>query len=95
MNTYLKQLPLVVYLCIVLLSFLGGGVAVNLYGQYCGINIFEPSAWVRTFVIMGSPLCKSLNWVGYMMGNVVEHMWFHLINLMVTTFLTFIPGKKK
>ena len=78
---------------VLMFAILGGGSMIRLYGQTCGINIFEPYSWLRATITIGSPWCKALNWVGYMATSVVEHLWLHLFGLMVTSFLAYIPGK--
>ena len=77
---------------VLMFAILGGGSMIRLYGQTCGLNIFEPYSWLRATITIGSPWCKALNWVGYMATSVVEHLWLHLFGLMVTSFLAYIPG---
>ena len=83
------------YSLVLFLSVIGGGSIIRLYGDTCGLNIFDPSTWLRATVIIGSPWCKGLNWLGYTATCIVEHLWLHLIGLSMTTFVAYIPGKFK
>jgi hypothetical protein len=58
-----------------------GSCAIRLYGDTCGVSIFEPRTWARPFIVMGSSWCKSLHWIAYSSTYLVEHMWMHLVGL--------------
>ena len=58
--------------------FFSGGVAIRLYGETCGVNPFDPSSWFRSFILVGSPWCKFLNWVGYLSNSIMEMFWYHM-----------------
>ena len=83
------------YVLVLLGAVFGGGSLIRLYGNTCGLSIIEPSSWLRAFITIGSPWCKLLNWVGYVTTNIVEHLWFHLFGIMMTSFVTFLPSKLK
>jgi hypothetical protein len=83
------------YSLILFLSIIGGGSIIRLYGDTCGLNVFDPTTWLRAAVVIGSPWCKGLNWLGYTATCIVEHLWLHLIGLSVTTLVAYIPGKFK
>lgn len=81
------------YALVLIVAILGGGSIIRLYGETCGISLLDPSTWLRGIFIIGSPWCKALNWGGYMATSIVEHLWFHLFGVFVTTFLSYVPGK--
>merc|ERR1712146_455315 len=81
------------YILVLLGAVFGGGSMIRLYGNTCGLNLLDPSSWLRAFVTIGSPWCRALNWVGYMSTSIVEHLWFHLFGVIISTFVTFVPGK--
>ena len=81
------------YILVLLGAVFGGGSMIRLYGNTCGLNLLDPSSWLRAFVTIGSPWCRALNWVGYMATSIVEHLWFHLFGVIISTFVTFVPGK--
>ena len=73
------------YILVLLGAVFGGGSMIRLYGNTCGLNLLEPSSWLRAFVTIGSPWCRVLNWVGYMATSIVEHLWFHLFGIIINT----------
>ena len=81
------------YILVLFGAVFGGGSLIRLYGNTCGLNIMNPSSWLTAFVTIGSPWCKVLNWVGYMTTSIVEHLWFHLFGVLMTSFIVFVPGK--
>ena len=83
------------YVLVLLGAVFGGGSLIRLYGNTCGLSIIEPSSWLRASITIGSPWCKLLNWAGYVTTNIVEHLWFHLIGIIMTSFVTFLPNKLK
>ena len=72
----------ITYALVLIFAILGGGSVIRLYGETCGVNIFDPSTWLRATMTIGSPWCKALNWVGYMSTSIVEHLWFHMFGLL-------------
>ena len=83
------------YVLVLLGAVFGGGSLIRLYGNTCGLSIIEPSSWLRASITIGSPWCKLLNWVGYVTTSIVEHLWFHLFGILMTSFVTFLPNKLK
>ena len=81
------------YVLVLLGAVFGGGSLIRVYGNTCGLNIFDPGSWLLAFVTIGSPWCRALNWVGYMTTSIVEHIWFHLFGVVITSFVSFVPGK--
>lgn len=80
------------YVMVLILAILGGGSIIRLYGETCGLSLLDPSTWLRATITIGSPWCKALNWFGYMATSIVEHLWFHIFGLFITTFLAYVPG---
>ena len=85
----------ITYALVLIFAILGGGSVIRLYGETCGLNIFDPSTWLRATMTIGSPWCKALNWVGYMSTSIVEHLWLHMFGLLVTSFVAYVPGNFK
>ena len=86
------QKSLFVYSLILLLSIFGGGSIVRLYGDTCGISLLDPSSWGSSFILMGSPWCRGLNWLGYVSTTVVENIWYHTIANIVGYMLLHLPS---
>jgi hypothetical protein len=85
----------VTYTMVLFVAILGGGCMIRLYGETCGLNILEPSTWLKSTVSIGSPWCKTLNLVGYIATNIVEHIWLHLFGLLGTYLVAYLPGNLK
>jgi hypothetical protein len=83
------------YVLVLLGAVFGGGSLIRLYGNTCGLSIIDPSSWLRASITIGSPWCKLLNWVGYVTTSIVEHLWFHLFGIILTSFVSFLPNKLK
>ena len=79
------------YLLVLLVSIFGGGLIVRFYGETCGINIFKPRTWIMTATLMGSPYCKTLNWLSFISTSVVENMYWHILTITITYLLSFVP----
>lgn len=78
--------------------FLGVSVILNLIltkwmGQVCGLDIWDPSSWAGSFILVGSPFCRYLSWMISITTNVVENMWFHLISEVVLIYYSYNPQK--
>jgi len=69
---------LAIYVATVVLLFSVGGTAIRLYGETCGVNLFSPYSWFQSFILVGSPWCKFLNWIGYLSNSVMEMFWIHI-----------------
>ena len=85
---------LVIHTILLVIAILFGGSIIRLYGNTCGISIFEPYGWIKASVLIGSSWCKTLNWIGYVTTNIVENMWFHIFGIVFNLFLSFIPDKQ-
>ena len=70
---------IITYVIFVMGCIFGGGSVIRLYGNTCGLSLFDPSGWFTSTVLMGSPWCRGLNWVGFIVSSVVENIWYHLI----------------
>lgn len=81
------------YAMVMVFAILGGGSLIRLYGESCGLSLFDPSTWLRAIITIGSPWCKALNWVGYMTTSIVEHLWLHTFGLLITALVAYLPGK--
>ena len=75
------------YVLVLLGAVFGGGSLIRLYGNTCGLSIIDPSSWLRASITIGSPWCKLLNWVGYVTTSIVEHLWFHLFGIILTSIV--------
>ena len=80
------------YTLIVLASVFGGGSLIRLYGETCGLSILSPGTWFQSFVLIGSPWCRTLNWLGHMATMVMEYIWFHLATMFVGWISAYIPN---
>ena len=85
----------IIYGTVLIVSILGGGFVIRLYGETCGLKILEPSTWMNATVTIGSSWCKSLNLAGSISTNIVEHLWFHMFGVVVTCLIAYLPGKLK
>ena len=72
---------LAIYTVSITLLFLSGGSAIRLYGETCGVNPLIPSTWFRSFILVGSPWCKFLNWIGYLSNSIMEMFWYHMATI--------------
>lgn len=80
------------YTLIVLASVFGGGSLIRLYGETCGLSLLSPGTWFQSFVLIGSPWCRTLNWLGHMATMVMEYIWFHLATMFVGWISAYIPN---
>ena len=71
---------------------LGGGSMIKLYGDTCGASPLVPSSWFRSFMLMGSPWCRFLNWMGYLCTSVMEMFWYHLGTIVMGCVGTYLPN---
>ena len=81
-----------IYTIILFVSIFGGGSIIKIYGETCGLSILSPSEWGRSLMLMGSPWCRGLNWLGYTSTTIVEHIWYHIITNIVALVCIDIPG---
>ena len=80
----MMQSSAIIYGMVLIVAIFGSGFVIRLYGETCGLRILDPSSWLTVPVSVGSPWCKSLNFAGYILTNIVEHLWFHLFGLSIT-----------
>ena len=66
-----------IYTIILFVSIFGGGSIIKVYGETCGLSILSPSEWGRSLMLMGSPWCRGLNWMSYIVSNIIENIWYH------------------
>ena len=86
-KTYIKY-SLMVHLFIIFLSC----ILIRIYGNTCGISILYPSSWLSSFLLVGSPYCRGLNWATNLTSGIVENLWFHLISNLLTSLYLYIPN---
>jgi hypothetical protein len=67
------------------------GTIIKLYGETCGIDIFTPSTWIRSALLMGSPYCRMLNYIGQISGSIMENMWVHIVTTTISRILISVP----
>ena len=77
-----------VHLFIIFLSC----ILIRIYGNTCGISILYPSSWLSSFLLVGSPYCRGLNWATNLTSGIVENLWFHLISNLLTSLYLYIPN---
>ena len=85
------QITAIVYTAILIVCMFGGGGIIRLYGDTCGLSLMDPSSWGRSMVLIGSPWCRGLNWLGYVSTSVVENIWYHMLANVVTWVCTTLP----
>ena len=79
------------YTAILFACVFGGGGVIRLYGDTCGLSLLSPSTWASSLVLIGSPWCRGLNWVGYVSTTIVENIWYHIIANALTWVCSSIP----
>lgn len=77
---------IIVFLCV----FIGGSLT-RIYGNYCGIDIFNISTWSRAFLLHGSPLCKFLNLVSYYSHYILENLYIYVLVVIVSKVNNLLP----
>ena len=70
--------------------FIGGGIT-NIYGYYCGINIYEPSTWFSSFILHGSPFCKFLNTLTFYSHYILENLYIYIVLGLLTRLNRWLP----
>ena|SRR3989344_5467579 len=66
------------YILIVFLTFCIGNGIISIYGDTCGFHLFRPSTWVSSWIILGSPWCKYLGFMGQLTNEIASTLWYHL-----------------
>lgn len=70
--------------------FIGGAIT-NIYGYYCGINIYEPSTWFISLMLHGSPFCKFLNNLAFYSHYILENLYIYIILGLLSRFNKWLP----
>lgn len=89
----LQNVWLMYLLTIIGCLFLSGSI-IRIYGETCGITLSKPTTWISTFLLMGSPYCKILNYIGHISGSIMENLWIHIISSIVSKILLVLPFMK-
>ena len=77
-------------LVLVVCVFFGGSI-IRLYGDTCGLSLMDPSSWYSSMILIGSPWCRGLNWLGYISTTVLENIWYHALANVVTWTIANVP----
>ena len=80
------------YILVIISTVFLGGFITKFYGNTCGISPFEPSYWIYSFILMGSPYCKLLNFLCYACNSILENIWIHFGAILMTQFMKYIPS---
>ena len=70
--------------------FIGGSIT-NIYGYYCGVDLYDPSTWLNSLVLHGSPYCKFLNNLSYYSHYILENLYIYIIVGITTKLSTYLP----
>jgi hypothetical protein len=87
----LFKVSYVTYVLTLFFTIIAGGVVTRFYGDTCGIDFFTPTTWWTSIALMGSPLCRYLNWIGQVANTIVESIWLHMMTVGLITLSTRIP----
>ena len=79
------------YSLVLLGCVFGGGSIIRIYGDTCGLSLFDPGSWFTSMVLIGSPWCRGLNWVGYVSTTIVENIWYHALANAITWSIAKVP----
>ena len=79
------------YALMIFLAVFGGGGMIRMYGETCGLSPTDPSTWFRSFMLIGSPWCRFLNWGGHLSSGVMEYIWYHMGAVMLGWVGTKLP----
>lgn len=79
------------YSLVLLVCVFGGGSIIRLYGDSCGLSLMDPSSWFSSMIMIGSPWCRGLNWLGYISTTVVENIWYHALANAITWGIAKVP----
>ena len=82
---------IIVYILILIVNCFVGGFMTSLYGRTCGIDLTNPSTWFHTFTMIGSPTCKTLNWICYISNTATENVFTQATTILLTWFTVNIP----
>ena len=101
MGTNMLDIPILVYILLFSSLIIFHGILVSLYGYTCGFNIMKPSSWFYYILMTGSSWCNTLNWLTYVSGDIITHVWMYtstfLIGLVVRKYIPSysIPKRSK
>lgn len=90
-STIINSVIFTYFLVIITTVFLGGLIT-KFYGNTCGISPYKPSYWIYSFILMGSPYCKMLNFLCYACNSILENIWIHFGAIIMTQFMKYIPS---
>ena len=79
------------YVSIIFIATIFGGLVTRIYGNTCGIDIISPFSWTQTLILMGSPYCKTLNYISYASTIILENIWIHFGTIIITCIFKNIP----
>ena len=79
------------YTLVLLVCMFGGGSIIRVYGDTCGLSLLDPGSWFTSMVMIGSPWCRGLNWLGYISTTVVENIWYHVLANAITWCIAKVP----
>jgi hypothetical protein len=70
--------------------FIGGSIT-NIYGYYCGIDLYDPSSWFNSLALHGSPYCKFLNSLTFYSHYILENLYIYILVGTITKISTYLP----
>ena len=73
---------------VVVVAVVGGGIVNSVYGDICGFGWDDPSTWVRTALMIASPTCRTLAWLGYTSSLVIDHAHYQVAGSITALMLT-------
>ena len=77
----------VIYFSLLFIVIFAHGILINVYGQTCGLSLFNPTSWLYYIVTSGSPWCRMLNHCIYMTDTIVQHIGLQCIPAFLFTFI--------
>jgi hypothetical protein len=76
----------VIFCCV----FIGGSIT-NIYGTYCGIDLYNPISWLNSLILHGSPYCKFLNSLAYYSHYILENLYIYILLGIITKVSKYLP----
>ena len=83
---------LAMYTILLVVIIFGGGSLIRLYGNVCGLSILNPSSWANSMMLMGSPVCRCMNWAVYASMQIMDYIWLHMAALLLGHITTSFPS---
>lgn len=68
------------------------GLIIRLYGNTCGIDLFNPISWPFSLITVVSPWCSRLATLSLWMITAIENLWIILCTLMMMSVVSSIPS---